>query len=274
MAAVTPTAHHYQAAQRWLRRDLESIREQRGLTIHSVASAIGIGLRTMQRIENGPNRISKGNLAKLCDHYDVDEETRADLTVLRNLARRRAWWDEHGDVMSPVYAEHCELEQQATGIDISHVMVPGVFQTPGYAEHVQRLGHGASTGVNAGRMVLIRKQRADTFLGRPKVPIRLILDQATTFAPVFEDVIDEQLRFLTELQRDGYLRFKFLPPRKDILPLYALHLLHVGHRTVSCHGGYVYETHNEDPELTQQHRDYFEHLWSLSKAPPNPRKKR
>ena len=69
----------------------------------------------------------------MLDLYGVRSPQREALIQLGRDARRRGWWTACGDVFTGSYIA---MESEAASIRINAHVVPGIFQTPGYAREV------------------------------------------------------------------------------------------------------------------------------------------
>jgi transcriptional regulator with XRE-family HTH domain len=118
---------------RRLMRELRRLREARGLEPDEAAARLGFSRSKLYRIEHGRTRVGADDLDDMMSLYRVAASERDELVRLGRDARRRAWWTRYRDVFSSPYIG---LEAEASSIQIWSRLVPGVFQTAGYARAV------------------------------------------------------------------------------------------------------------------------------------------
>jgi hypothetical protein len=76
-------------------------------------------------------------VTRLLDHYHVIGVRRARLLALAQDAARKDWWEAFASDISANYRQFISLEHEASSIAIWHSdLVPGLFQTAGYARHI------------------------------------------------------------------------------------------------------------------------------------------
>ncbi|MEU2774417.1 helix-turn-helix transcriptional regulator [Streptomyces sp. NPDC007162] len=115
------------------------------------------------------------------------------------------------------YADHfaavAELEQQATLIQqFALSLVPGVFQTDGYARAVFRAYRPNHTADELDQAVVIRTQRARILEGPSNPVVWTLLDESVLRRCVGgPDVMAEQLRKIADLSEAGRVRVHVLP---------------------------------------------------------------
>ncbi|MGF1241489.1 helix-turn-helix domain-containing protein [Streptomyces sp. 2-6] len=102
------------------------------------AEIIAASQARISRLESGHVTARVIEVRLLLDAYGVDDpEIRAKLENLAKHSKNRGWWLEHAEHLRPDYVDHIALEDDATYIrEWQPVMVPGLLQTPAYAEAV------------------------------------------------------------------------------------------------------------------------------------------
>jgi transcriptional regulator with XRE-family HTH domain len=196
---------------RRLVREVERLRHQRGLSMEAAAGRLGWSVSKLYRLENGKSRITSDDLADMLDLYGVRSPERDALIQLCRDARKRGWWTAYADVFTGSYIS---MEAEASSIRIhSHVVVPGIFQVPAYAQAViTETEPGISPG-DAARRVAARLARQEALLGRDKPPsVHAILDEAGLRRQVGGPaVITGQLSALTDLAARPEVTIQVLP---------------------------------------------------------------
>ncbi len=161
---------------RRLMRELTRLRQAQGLALDDAASRLDFSKSKMYRIENGHTRITTDDLEDMLDLYGVRPPRREALIQLCRDARKRGWWTAYTDVFTGSYIG---FEAEAASIRINANIVPGLFQTEGYArEVISRTGLRLDKE-DAERKVVARIARQDALLGRDDGPeIHVVLDEA------------------------------------------------------------------------------------------------
>ncbi|MCD9878354.1 DUF5753 domain-containing protein [Streptomyces guryensis] len=92
----------------------------------------------VSRIETGHVSARPLEIRAMLEAYGVDDpEVRLKLEELAKHSKRRGWWLEHAAHLRPDYVDYIALEDDATYIrEWQPVLVPGLLQTPAYAEAV------------------------------------------------------------------------------------------------------------------------------------------
>lgn len=147
---------------RRLMKEIRRLRASSGMTAARAAKALEISEATLWRMENGKTRISTEVLVAMLDLYDVRSPRREALERLALDALRRGWWSPYKDVFTGSYVA---LESDAAEIRVNAFMVPGFFQTPGYAR-------AAITGTAPGLHLAEVDRRMEARLARQKALFR------------------------------------------------------------------------------------------------------
>jgi transcriptional regulator with XRE-family HTH domain len=182
---------------RRLIREIERLRHGSGLSMDAAAQRLGWSTSKLYRLENGRSRITTDDLADMLDLYGVRSPQREALIQLGRDARRRGWWTAFSDVFTGSYIA---MEAEAASIRINAHLVPGIFQTPGYAHEMIRRTRPAIGAEDAERRVAARTARQDALASRPQPPqIHVILDEAVLHRQVGGPAVTcQQLAALAE----------------------------------------------------------------------------
>jgi transcriptional regulator with XRE-family HTH domain len=161
---------------RRLIREIGRLRHGSGLSMEAAAQRLGWSTSKMYRLENGRSRITTDDLEDMLDLYGVRSPQREALIQLGRDARRRGWWTAYADIFTGSYIS---MEAEAASIRINAHVVPGIFQTPGYAYEVIRRTGPAISAEDAERRVAARSARQDALFSRADPPeIHVVLDEA------------------------------------------------------------------------------------------------
>jgi hypothetical protein len=158
--------------------------------MEAAAQRLGWSLSKLYRLENGRSRITTDDLADMLDLYGVRSPQREALIQLGRDARRRGWWTAYSDVFTGSYIA---MEAEAAGIRINAHLVPGIFQTPGYAHEMIRRTRPAISAEDAERRVAARTARQDALFSSEHPPeIHVILDEAVLHRQVGGPAVTRQ----------------------------------------------------------------------------------
>lgn len=253
----------HRVTERWLRRELTSLREQHGWTARKVASAAGVDLRTIERIERGPVPVSLAKVSLLCDIYNVDKAEREKLQAMQAKAREIGWWNAWNDVpFSETYQDHCELEEIAEQIDLySTTVFHGLVQSPAYAELIQSRGPRFSEGAMAERFTALRVARQEHCL-TPGKKIRHVFGESALTKS--ESLREQQINHLLAMQESGVMESRFLPNGDSIPPSGSMFTyFRQGTRKVCCLSG-SFEHHTERAFTNGDIEFVFQGIWQNS----------
>jgi transcriptional regulator with XRE-family HTH domain len=161
---------------RRLIREIERLRHGSGLSMEGAAQQLGWSTSKLYRLENGRSRITTDDLADMLDLYGVRSPRREALIQLGRDARRRGWWTAYTDIFTGSYIA---MEAEASSVRINAHVIPGLFQTPGYAHAVITATRPAISAEDAERRVTARIARQGALFSRPQLPeVHVILDEA------------------------------------------------------------------------------------------------
>lgn len=129
MTGTSPTAR-----QRELGARMRGLRNERNMTVEDVAEKLLCSATKISRLETGARRPSLRDVRDLCELYEVDESTSAELMSLAREARAAGWWTQYNDLnLDPLIG----LEEAATGITCYAMnYIPGLLQTEEYARGI------------------------------------------------------------------------------------------------------------------------------------------
>jgi transcriptional regulator with XRE-family HTH domain len=162
-----------------LRSELTRLRKDKGLTQEQVAGQLAWSASKLIRVEGGRSSITQVDLDALLTVYGVSSESsRERLHALNRGARERAWWDAYReDNLNTAYVDYVAYETGASFIrQFQTGFVPGLLQTPGYAEAL------TANAVDASRVAPVVKFRLQrqAELARRSAPPRqyYVLDES------------------------------------------------------------------------------------------------
>ena len=198
-----------------LRGELVRLRKDSGLTQEQVAADLEWSPSKLIRVEGGRSSVTKVDLDALLSKYGVtSESTRERLQALNRGARTRGWWNNYRDA-SPTYLEYVGYEAGASFIrQFVSGFVPGLLQTPEYAEAVTVSSVDA---VRVASVVELRMQRQSELAQRDPRPRQYyVLDESVIrrHIGIAKDpaIMPNQLRGMADAaERDDLVTVRVIP---------------------------------------------------------------
>ncbi|MFL1379861.1 helix-turn-helix domain-containing protein [Nocardiopsis protaetiae] len=179
--------------------ELRRLREEHGLTLDEAGKRSGVPRATIGKIETAEARRTRSrDLDALADLYDVPPETREALHQLSRQAKEKGWWSKYKDIFS----DHAlpDFEAEASVIRTYEAQViPGLFQTPLYAEDVFKGGRATNDPGIARRVeARITRQSILAQVGAPHMTA--VIDEGALRRMVGSpEIMAEQLTHLENL---------------------------------------------------------------------------
>ena len=197
--------------RRRLNAQLRRYRERKGKTTGEVAKALGWQQTKVSKIETGERKkVTPDELTELLDYYEEeDPEIRESLHECARLGNQRGWWAKYRDLL-PSGLPDFEVEASVIKTYECQV-VPGLLQTPDYAEAIFRANLVRSDDEIAKRLNG-RMKRQET-LNRVDPPeYWVILDEAALRRVIgSREVMSQQLRHLTHMAARHNINIYVLP---------------------------------------------------------------
>ncbi len=191
--------------------ELRRIREDLDLTGMAVAEILGWSQSKISRMETGRFGASVGEVARLLDHYGVNEELRAELLsrVARTDGLKGAWTVRSGGA-GRRQGQVSAVESRVTSLlQYSSLVVPGLLQSPSYIRAAARAGAFGDTE----DLVARRVARQQILRGASAPKYAVVLDErAVTRWPGPVEVMVEQLGHLLETLSSKRVRLRVLSP--------------------------------------------------------------
>ncbi|MFF5358376.1 helix-turn-helix domain-containing protein [Streptomyces scabiei] len=140
---------------------LKRYRQAAKLDQLAAAEVLGVDPARVSRIESGLVTARILEIRVLLSAYGVgDPEVRNKLEDLAKRSKHRGWWLEHAAHLRPDYLDHISLEDDATYIRAwAQALVPGLLQTPAYAEAVIASGPNYVAPERVAQLVKVREAR-------------------------------------------------------------------------------------------------------------------
>ncbi|ANY06078.1 helix-turn-helix domain-containing protein [Pseudonocardia sp. HH130630-07] len=194
---------------------LGSYRRRRDLSGTELATRLGIHQATWSKIESGKARVSAAVLAKAAEVLDIPADAVAALDTLRRKADEPGWWQDYGDILSEPVQMLIELEADASWIrTYEGEVIPGLLQTPAYAERVITAGSPHIRVADIDRFLELRVRRQRRILDG--VRLTAIIGEAAIRQQVGgAAVLGEQLRHLTRVVTEHDVTVQIVPFTAD-----------------------------------------------------------
>jgi transcriptional regulator with XRE-family HTH domain len=191
--------------------ELRRLREEHGFTLDTAAKQSGVPRATIGKIETAESRRTRArDLDALADLYQVSQETRDALHQLSQESKEKGWWSRYKDIFSDQALPDFEGEASAIRTFQAQV-IPGLFQTPSYAEEVFKGGR-ATDDPGIARRVEARMTRQN-ILSRVRPPhMTAVIDEAALRRIVgSRSIMAEQLEHLAHLAVRHNIDIQVLP---------------------------------------------------------------
>jgi transcriptional regulator with XRE-family HTH domain len=188
--------------RRQLGRYLRELRGSAGLTVRAAAKELERSEPTLWRIESGLVAVRALDVEQMCRLYGATEDMTKALMALARETKAKGWWQRYGDVVPEWFDLFVGLEAAANQMaEYEHSVVPGLFQSEGYARTVIAADHQGERDEEIARRVELRLGR-QAILKRPIDPpaIRAVLGEPVLRSPVGgRAVMADQLDHLAEV---------------------------------------------------------------------------
>jgi transcriptional regulator with XRE-family HTH domain len=262
------------AARRRLRIALRTAREARDLTQADVARELDWSLSKVNRIESGEVSISSTDLRALLGLVAITDPERVGYLIeLGRAARRRGWWDEarYREHLTPAMMQLVQFETEATAIRFFNTtVVPGVMQTPAYAENVLEYWSEDFSEKERAIRAEIRAKRRDQMLNRPDPPNwYVVLDESVLMREVGgKKVMADQLQHLFEIADGSHVSIRVLPlakaPPFAILGVFAIFDLGDEENAILYKESGTFDEIIHARDRIARHRWRFEQMWEVA----------
>jgi transcriptional regulator with XRE-family HTH domain len=212
MADASPTVR-----QRELGLRLRKIRTQLGLTVEDVAAKLMCSAAKVSRMETGARRPVPRDVRDLCELYDLDAATSAELMNLTRQAREQGWWARYEDLDLYPYIG---LEQSASSIThYSMSWVHALLQTEDYARAIIKAIVPQISPVVHQQRVEARLRRQELLDGECPPRYRVFLDEMVLRRPVGSpSVMAAQIEKILGVADEGKATVQVIPFESGAYP--------------------------------------------------------
>jgi transcriptional regulator with XRE-family HTH domain len=200
--------------KRYVALELRRLRESAGFKRDEVARRAGCATSHITHLEVARNLPKVPELELLLRFYGAGKRIPAFLELLDAARAGRDWWAPFTDAAPSWFELFLGLESCAERISsFDALVVPSLFQTSDYAEHVVRMMTPGLTNIEVAQQVELRMARQDVLTREPEPPTVLtVLDESVLYrAPGNEIVLAEQLNHLIKLTESPTIVIRVLP---------------------------------------------------------------
>ncbi|MEU5524642.1 helix-turn-helix transcriptional regulator [Streptomyces sp. NPDC052079] len=192
---------------------LKQFRHAAKLDQPQAAEIIAASQARVSRLESGHVTARVIEVRLLLDAYGVtDPEVRAKLEELARHSKNRGWWLEHAAHLRPDYVDHIALEDDATYIrEWQPVLVPGLLQTPAYAEAITEGSPNYITPERVAQLLKVRQGRQSKIEEGGATYSAILWEPVIRHPLVSVDVHREQLAALLEVAQRKNVTVQVLP---------------------------------------------------------------
>ncbi|GAA1270824.1 helix-turn-helix transcriptional regulator [Saccharothrix xinjiangensis] len=179
--------------KRRLVSELRRLREAAELTIEEVGERLECSASKISRIETGRVGVTPRDVRDMLAAYGADPDTRDELVQLAREARRRAWWDEFGDIAPGRYVG---FEADAESVrTYQGLVIPGLLQSEAYTRALIRHVLPGAAPAEVDRRVELRKARQALLTEDDPLRLDVVVDESALRRVVGgREVMAEQVR--------------------------------------------------------------------------------
>lgn len=268
--------------RRQLASQLRELREASALSLAEVSSTVEVNQGTLSRLENGERGTTPLLVRALLDCYGVEDAAiREDILdlVRADRAQRKPWWQKYSGVLSPTrYDGYLTLEASAVSVcTYEPILVPGLLQTPAYAEAVISGMRLDLTPRQVKSLADVRaKRQAERLGGDDPVKLWAVIDETALTRQIgTPEIMREQLQKLVDTFELPHITVQLLPASCGAHPGYYGPFVLMSFPAPNPDLVWLEIRNNsvylEAPEDVDGYADIFDHLRALALGPPETR---
>ncbi|MET8143812.1 helix-turn-helix transcriptional regulator [Sphaerisporangium sp. NPDC005288] len=198
----------------WLGKQLRELREAAKLTLREAGDYVQRDQAAISRWEQGLTPARAPDVLALLNLYGVDDpDVRDGLERLSRDIWQKGWWDDYAGEASGRVIDHAWLESRAEVLrSFDMLVIPGLLQTPEYAEAVIRAADPEAGNAYISRWVQFRMIRQRVLAGERPIQLAAILDEALLCRVVGgAPVMRAQFEHITKLGTRPHISIRVLP---------------------------------------------------------------
>lgn len=169
-----------------LGRQLQTLREQAGMSFDQAAGAIYASPWTLRRMEKAEVGLKLNYVKSLLLAYGITDAREIDSFLdLAREANKPGWWQSYADVLPGWFRVFPGLEQAASLIrGYEPHCVPGLLQTEGYARALTMAGYPTARTEEIDRRVELRIARQQILTRSDPPALWVVFDEAVLRRPI------------------------------------------------------------------------------------------
>lgn len=169
-----------------LGRQLQTLREQAGMSFDQAAAVIYTSPWTLRRMEKAEVGLKLNYVKGLLQAYGITDEHEIDSFLdLAREANKPGWWQSYADVLPSWFRVFPGLEQAASLIrGYEPHCVPGLLQTEDYARALTMAGYPVARTEEIDRRVALRIARQQILTRSDPPVLWVVLDEAVLRRPI------------------------------------------------------------------------------------------
>lgn len=172
----------------WLGQQMRQLRERRGITLKQAAEFLERDFSSVARWERAEWPFRRGVVVSLLDLYGEHDgrERNRFIQLAEDAWRTDRWDDDYDELVDASFIDFPWLETRAEQISSwDAFLMPGLLQTPGYAEAVIRNAEGErATDFSVAKWLQLRLDRQRVLSREPAVRVAAIIDESVLRRPV------------------------------------------------------------------------------------------
>lgn len=190
---------------------LRQYRTELGLRLDAVAKHVGVTQPTVTRMEKGKHRLTKQQLALLCELYGIADQDAAQLEEVRRATTAPDWRQDYQQLIDGPLGDVLGLETGAVRIR-AHAgeLIPGLLQTEEYATALMCEAPYIKAN-EVRRRVALRMRRQDGVLNGRQDLVAVIGETAIRQHIGGPAVMQRQLAHLCEVAERDNIMLRLLP---------------------------------------------------------------
>ncbi|WP_444962841.1 helix-turn-helix domain-containing protein [Nocardiopsis sp. M1B1] len=191
---------------------LRQSREATGYTATQVGNKYGWSSGKVSKMETTETkRIKADDLDKLMDLYEItDPDKRSVMHALAKDARQRGWWSKYKEVFTERALPDFEAEASVIRT-FETQMVPGLLQTPDYAEALLRGGRFANPEI-IRKKAEARMVRREILVRHYPARLRAVIEESALHKPIGgKEILKKQLAYLHRMAQLSNIDLQVLP---------------------------------------------------------------
>lgn len=198
------------ALSRVLGNYLRALRESVPMSPAAAGQHIRAHASKISRMETAHVSLKQRDVDDLLALYGVGADERAQISVLVQRSAQPDWWQPYGEVVPDWLQQLIGLERDAHVIRTYETQfVPGLLQTPAYAQAVVVSGHRLAPQREIEQRVSLRLERQRRMNENGAPVLWAIIDEGVLHRPVGgREVMRDQLAFLLDVLRQPGVRLQ------------------------------------------------------------------